>query len=929
MPNVNINTGGGGGIYNPLPDDSPVATTQAPIKPEGAFAKDQIVSANPVGAQQALLVQKPYVAPPDRPTLSSPNNPDSVYKTNPDTGKPQLNIPVTSKPILSVSNQQDGAFATGLNNLLDEATQSQGLSEEDAALVRFAYYHPDSEIVPQNLKDLAKDLIQKATDQVREQFNDPDFEPKPDVTSFDNNINDLYQSDFNAALKNYAEENGLSDEDVARLIFAQNHPETPVDPKDAAVLKELNAQVVQDLSQEYGLPSTLEFKPDTEFFDAQISQNLEANFDALLSTYSDENGLSSKDAATVKFAFMHPEADIPVSDSGLDYKALAADLSAKATAQTVKADGLPEGYSPTPPTKTFDQIVTGGFIFAARDAVTDPAQGLSKEDQETVFQLVTGQISMDDPSVPDALKDSARAVKKKALQKVMAQFGIPQGQFEPDPNNMKNASINTPKNLQIQTGTVKLAGGMVGGFKTVLKEMPNGSEKAVYADYLKAIGDALANLREVLYAIEQKDSSLSKEMSNWSTQSAQNKNDLNNAQRNKNLEKMRKAAKGKGGPLGALMKFFKKLGPIIGAMMATAMLGPVGLALSVLDTKLQIFAKMNSLFADGLAKMAKSAGASDKVAERMKIVGKVMFISTFFVAMGPTGGSAFMTFGPQMISESGVVKDIAVSAGAKPELAGQIGMYVTMAVGAAIALAMMIVPIPGPQVAALAKGAIDALRTVADALVDVATIVAQTLQKMVKFLADKMSSVMSLESQLGQVASMANDAIKTIIDNMKSLIGTLSKTVGYPNEALQAFSSTFDDAINGASKLGKNIKDSLGAPGDVAMNFLDNVGHHLSSSIKNPITIASTFETASGVEQAVNNLKLAAMKRAQAKLEELIGVLEGAIELLTSFLKNLRQVLDKLMAGLPETAQQVASTNEQVVTLYGDAGASQSRLLSA
>lgn len=943
MPNVNINPGGGGSVYNPYSDQSPTGTTtpQAPVSAANILRSDTLTSSLTGQAGQTQAPVKPYTAQLGTPQLAQPQDPSPVYSTDPKTGLPVLNANLSNQPIIKPQNEKDISFGNNFNNLLNQAATDQNLSSEDTALIRYAYYHPDSDIVPQNLKELAKTLISQATNQVQQEYEDPSFQSQPDVASFDNNVNDLYQQDFNAALKNYAEKNGLSSDDVAKLIYAQDHPDAPVDPKLAAILKEVNTEVLGDLHQEYGLPSSLEFKPDTAFFDAQINENFGANFDSLLSAYADANGLSAGDQETIKFAFMHPEADIPAKD-GLDYKQVASELGAQASAQTSKADGLPVGVSPSPPTKTYDQMLTGGYIFNARDAMAADSgmSSLSADDQNTVFLLVTGQLDMNDPSIPDALKSKASAIKKAALAKLQAQYGIPNGQFTPDPASMAGATLAVPANLKTMDGILSTQGKMLKGLTDTLNKMPESPNKANYANYLKAIADAMADLRNVLYLVQQKDSNLSQEMSKWSLDSSQNRNALSNAQRDENLKKMRDHPKPKGGVLGAIMKFFQKLGPVFGAIMAFAMMGPVGLALSVLDTKLGIFAKM----INGLADVIGNLIHNERIKEGIKTAIKVMTMATFFMAMGPMAGAAIVTFGPQMIAESGVCENIVASCGGSPDLAKKIGMYMSMAIGAAIALSTMLVPIPGPNLAAISAGAVSVLRQVAQAVETVSELAANMIRQLASLIEKLPTAIESLQSQISEIANTVQQFIEKFVkDFAAKLNGALSKALKYPGEASEALSGVLDkmqtvaDTLKGVAN---KVADTLPSLSEKSSERLDKIGSYLSklpesawdelvSTATDPMAIASTLETVGQVQGAISNIKIADWKHKIAALETLIAQLEGTIDLLDAMIKNLRKVLDNLLSGLPPVGQQINDINTQVNTLYQKATESQTQLFNA
>jgi len=953
MPNVNINSGSGGSVYNPYSDQSPTGTTSttpqqatAEVSAAKLLRSDSLTSSLPGQAGQTQTAQiKPYTAQPGTPQLAQPQDPAPVYTTDPKTGLPVLNANFSQQPVIRQENQKDISFGDNFNNLLNQAVVDQNLSSEDTALLRYSYYHPDSDIVPQNLKELAKSIISQATNKVQQEYEDPSFQPQPDVTSFDNNVNDLYQNDFNAALQNYAEQNGLSSDDVAKLIYAQDHPDAPVDPKYAAILKEINSQVLLDLNQEYGLPSSLVFQPDAAYFDAQISEDFGASFDALLSAYADANGLSSGDEETIKFAFMHPEADIPAKD-GVDYKQIASDLGAQASAQTSKADGLPVGVSPSPPTKTYDQMLTGGFIFNARDAIAADSgmSSLSADDLNTVFLLVTGQLDMNDPSIPDALKSKAAAIKKAALAKLQAQYGIPNGQFTPDPASMAGATLAAPANLKTMDGLLSTQGKMLKGLTDTLNKMPESSNKANYANYLKAIAEAMADLRNVLYLVQQKDSALSNAMSKWSLDSAQNRNALSNAQKDANLQKMRDQPKPKGGVLGSVMKFFQKLGPIFSAIMAFALLGPVGLALSVLDTKLGIFAKMFNGMADAIGKIAKSCGASDKLVAGIESAVKIMTMVTFFLSFGPLSGAAFITFGPSMISESEVCTDVVTSFGASPALAQKIGMYMSMAIGAAIALSTMLVPIPGPNLAAIAGGAASILRQVAQTVSTVSELAASALRQLASLIEKLPRAIESLQSKISEIANTVQKFIEKFLEDFAAkLNGALAKALKYPGEASEALSGVLDNmqAVSDALRRAANkVTDALPSLSEKATDKLDKIGSYISklpesawdelvATATNPIAIASTFETAGQVQSAISNIQRADWMKKLAILEKLIAQLEGTIDVLDAMIRNLRKALDSLISGLPPIGQQINDINTQVNTLYQKANDSQTQLFNA
>lgn len=339
-------------------------------------------------------------------------------------------------------------------------------------------------------------------------------------------------------------------------------------------------------------------------------------------------------------------------------------------------------------------------------------------DEKTVNQLrymhYHPEVNYDDPG--GRLQGQLSQLEGKALNQIQGKYGFPKG-FEPKPNSARyDAEINAkylsnPMDLSIFMTQMGLPEGwqpppagidptpgallntterqimqniiddletQAAFFESVIDDMPDGSEKDNFLDYMKDISEALTALKEFLYEIQSLDSAKSRELSELTLKMSQDKVE----KMTEKLDKMEKSRK-KEEANQLAMKIFGWIMAVVSLVLGFLMGGPVGLAIALAFFIDKVVAEVTGK-PSLLSQMFKAV--QDAIpSEGGKIAATIALTIVLAAAAGPAGAATSISIVTVALAESKLVQLIAKNAGANSkdqEIAAMVAMLIIAIVGA-------------------------------------------------------------------------------------------------------------------------------------------------------------------------------------------------------------------------------------------------------
>lgn len=774
------------------------------------------------------------------------------------------------------STQGQQAFANNFNGTLAQTAADKGLSPQDTALVRYSYYHPEDTNVPPEHQALAANIRSSSQTQVQSDV-DPEWQSQPDTEGFDNQTGSLFNESFNGNLQQHAEENNLSPEDTAQLIYASNHPEDEsVDPQTKQTLQTLNTQSMGNVSNLYNLPPGILKPPkaDPTLFDQKTSADSDMAFEQNLGDLAGTYNLSKGQTARIRYLhYMTPppteEETAPQGKTNL--QTLRGKAEQRASAHIQRNNGTPPNYAPKPNSANYQATLNGSYADNVRQLIAKfqgPPVISTDEEQQLLMNAI---MDPDSPNTPPNLRDASNKLRPQARAAVEKKYKIPPGQFTPNrelipgggvmkPQTQNNPAINATRNSisDAEEGTEELSG--------FVALMPDGEQKTMATNFILLIQEALSAARDMLYEVETTNSTTASMGARLNLQLQQSKIAYQAAQMQKMMDHH-----AKGGIFSGVEKAFSHLG-ILGTIL-NCCLNP----LQELDNKIHFssaFFSMVSAISNAITNtvfrfLPPKARAAMDVAMKVLItavlasemMGPMMAVMS--LATGGLGPVLMIMYliqsAPQLLMESGVVQNVVQIYSSSPLAAQIAAMSVAMAVGVAIAVGMMF--IPGAQETS-----------------------ALMVARLTEFLAET----------LGEIATMVMRTVETVGEVISDIGETIADTVSSAGKLGEKFMQAWNKLVETLQAFFKTASSNLVSFQKV--NTAVNVGVDLMQGYNNVI-------------QAINSFQKAAVAREQ-------GELNASLDIVNALVQNLQKVINELLNALEGIGQDINNINTQVGTMY-------------
>jgi hypothetical protein len=467
---------------------------------------------------------------------------------------------------------------------------------------------------------------------------------------------------------------GLPNENELREAHYLAAPGTPPSSKEEIKAFELLKAQFPNLAKDFNPV------PNKANFEEKASLSYDDEFAALLETQ--DPPLTEAAKAKLKSLHYRPDIKFKGSDDPELQKQFQA-VEGQAKAVTVEKFGLSaDGLNPS--TKSYDAMLNGFYQENLSKGVQAYLNGeganLSAEDQKMLEKFVN------DPSlsVSQKVAEAAAAIKSQAIAQVVAQMNLEAIGFTP-------AVLGTfpPISPMMRGMAAQMEAIYTHGF-TVVAGIPadggNGPLKAVLQDVLKRISLALSQFKEAMYAGQGATSEQAQANSKAKLDIA-----LNQIKENVKSAKEAAGKADKIASMGIFGQIFKFLIMLVLLIVSVITFNPVGMAVAIMGMidavapQIQVFKKvMNAI--GSLVKTVMPYLPDDKL-----LVFQDIAKFAFIMASGPI---AIMVALPDLLTASGILKDIAMAQGKSKEEAEKIEqmaiMIITLTVTVIVTIATII-----------------------------------------------------------------------------------------------------------------------------------------------------------------------------------------------------------------------------------------------
>lgn len=591
------------------------------------------------------------------------------------------NVPVTDKEVQDLGKQLGLPAALVLKNIkmqsnfTFEQAVKLGVTPEQADQLMFAHYFPEyATTLSPNLKALLNKFQEETNESVNKGYGFPeDWSAETDNSEFAETLNSDYNNTFEEVLAKRPDLNNQQIASLRSMFYGQT-------PPNADSLKEIFSQVMQqtsaEMNEKYGVPADFKFTPNSESYNQTLNGAYRMAFQQNLNSHvpplnADQKALIQKLIENPKLASSMPP----------EIQALAEEIQTLSISDVQEKFGLPKTWIP------------------GVDKLTSP--------------LV-------DPKMQN-IAENGLAQAKEVYIKIAQAFGLTpfsetQGTDENEIKNQlsafapisgaagKSGQNGEAINGDSKSGSLKSKGeATAGDIKTSLNNLLalgkiDGADRAMYLDYLKAIGIAILKVQNMIYQIQGANTDAAKNAANVKMDMQLNSLEKQREQIEEMRNQHEKAAMP--GPLNDILGWVTKIMIVVIAAILCMVTGGLSMVLAaayIADSiqseargEPSLFQMMTKAISDGVGS---NAGC---------------FINLFLVAL-LSGGNPLLI--ASLLQDANVVQEgVALCGGGK--LAQEITAMVVQMLIQLLVMIIMIICTGGVNVPSLAASAMTAATTI-------------------------------------------------------------------------------------------------------------------------------------------------------------------------------------------------------------------------
>lgn len=785
---------------------------------------------------------------------------------------PILEVPDPNAPPFKQLNSQDFAkmpfIVQNPNDLyknlfkgqLADLQLNQQVTPEQAGKLEFGFFHPTD---PSVVKDSSlQGQLQQISDNVKakmeSQLNRVPDNTTPDPKEFDNQVMQDYDASFQQAVQEAVSQMNLPEDQaqqlIAKTIFAFEHPDQ-VNRSPTDLASQLEKTIAQQMVEKYGLPPDYQFKPDTQSFDSKLSVEYNGDFNTLLSGNLENNpelaallkahpelaqalkNLTPEQLAQLKYLHYHPDAHFP---NGEALKGLNAQLQTILLGNLINEFGFPPGWQPKVDKKVQDAVITGYYreaFFKKLDAFAKAQVPPLTEAQ--LKELKDAFDKPNDPSVSSENKKIIENLSQQAIEEIRPQLGLPVG-WVPPVGPVTGGSLD-PESATIALNAINNLDEMISGLKSLAMQLPNTPMRQKILDFLKAISQALSQMKEEIFAMQGVDAAIAKQLGK-----AELDTNLNKLEKQRQeMEKQKES--GKPG-MEIFQKFMQAFGPcaaVVAIIMAVVTMGTasaiaiavavVAIVYTVADAIIQATTGKGIMgwVMEGVTQAVKAMtkGAPPGLTLAIDIIVKVVLIAVFTALVIWANPMIGLTVGVQAagqaVTEGKIIQNLVREMGGDQMAQEITAMVLVTVVTVACAMGAMIYGFFQQSVnigAQVAEKASEVVKKVGDILKLTAELIAK-IQKIIELLG-KINPM-----DIAMIASQATDMALTMTQQSIVLKSQLDQAKLVLEKArLMADIEVMNAMLKMLRKLINSLMSGMPIQGDMAAE-IDNIQKNLWGSM--------------------------------------------------------------------------------------------------
>ncbi|MBS4168095.1 type III secretion system translocon subunit SctE [Parachlamydia sp. AcF125] len=812
MDDINISSQGQQTNWNVTTNEAEGAKATVNVA-KGATTQDSLNQAE--GTQGA---PKTYQQLPGAPALETPSENGVPFKPMTMSEASQM-FNTSETPEQLLNNFVKGGLA--------EAILSGELSDSDAAKAFTQYANParsKSSVNPQ-VKVKFDEVVNQAKQQVEQltkQAPNQSTAQSQAAQQLQDTANQTYENAFKAAVKQAVAQMGLPEDEaqqlVAKTMFAHAHPEAATGTS-GDLANQLEKQVGEQVKQELGLSEDWQFSADSSSFDAKLAKDYNSAYNAVISGDFSKiqsspdlvktlQNMTPQQLAQLKNAHYNPGSSVTGNLRDVN-----AQLESMILGSLISEYGFPDGWKPAVDNSGQNAIIKGAYRAAFAQQVSNYAKNQNPPlTQDQIDQIME---AFDNPEVASPeMTALVSKLKQAAISSIRDQYGLPSDWTAPvgaTQNTMLDAF-----SAQVGTNAISTAQEMISNAKTLALDLPNVPMRAEILDFMKAISDALTQLQQEIYLIQNQDAIKSKDLGK-----AELDIQLNKLEKQKEeLKKQRESGKPGMGIFNSIMKV---LGPIMtvltviiaiftmgaGAGLLGVAVAAAAIAYTVADQALTASGKpgVMSYVMKGLTEAIKAIipgpsafqTAMDMIIKTVAIIALTALIMTANPMVGMTVG--IQAIG-QAVMESNIIQNLVKFMGGD-EMAQQITAMVLVTVATVVASIAFMVFTFFIQAELIPQ-------QIAQTVANVAKTLIQQLTKMAQ-LAEKVADMILkfAKSQLLEIAQISVQLLSSGLDAAQSGIQIRSQLKQAALALEKADLEADMQMMNAMIKLLRKIIDSL------------------------------------------------------------------------------------------------------------------------
>lgn len=467
-----------------------------------------------------------------------------------------------------------------------------------------------------------------------------------------------FAAKFDQALEQYAEKNGLTEEQTAQLKFARSifgkeefaelFDSLPENIKQ--MLSEVHTQAADMMSSNWGMPDgffptgSSNYVSDVEFANGEAFETLLGGTD--LQAMAQQLGVSEANLkGMLEYLFNNPElvSEEVLSNPEETNKLLKllgvkksnlsailnklAEFKDGAAEQIASKFGLPPGFKPNPNTVNYNTRNEGEFLRQFDYDMKNQQPPLTNDQIAEVLHALSNPL---DPSIKSETKALIQKIYNQAVGEIRSTYNLPVG-WGPPITQLSSLANITPS-TRMAWSTISQTEEQLQIMATFVDAMPDNPSKALMINVMKIVSEAITQLKVSIAQIQIMDTELATKISGARKDAALYKVDL----QKKKLEEAKKK-KAKAAKFGLIMKI---LGPIFAVLIAFLMVASGGVLGGVFAAFLVPAMTLEAAGVKGIEKFNPIGRMFEAIMEDLPSPANIIVASILCTGMAAAGGWA-------------------------------------------------------------------------------------------------------------------------------------------------------------------------------------------------------------------------------------------------------------------------------------------------